>query len=577
MLLRRSKVVSQLGGYLVIAAIVYLPQVYRHLRLAYPNVYSLPVLLTPYSKMLLAFDHASQGLLVDVRLDDFVKNNPGKLDDQDPDTGLTLLALAVTGGFAEEVRQLLEQGAKVSALSRNGATPLLLANWQTKRERALIVHLLLSTTPSPSVDDTCAAADNKTPLMYAIRNEDIESIKMLCHSGASLTIKNNDGFNAEEQAEKSTEPAVRRAIRPENGTANLANLETRVIFARPQDKGGSVGNVDALPKTSAQVRPVLERYFKGKHDFIQELDNKFANLKNVHKALGDEDLPTKTKITSHDKAMHHNEQVDVFLKNLVGTDPVYRRFFVNKDYFIQELARRAAVLKNDPSTSHGDEDVLLKTTEVSLHQQVLYCDDSSSMKREGRWDAQKELVKRIAKVTTRILPEGEGVALRFINQDVNPSPNLSLSDLEGIIEPLSWTPNGDTAIGTYLRSKILEPLVFEKIRVKSLERPLLISIITDGMPRKENKSALVDAILECGNALEAAEYPRDSVKFMVGQIGTANQATQFLESLRSNKEIAPVAFVTSERLDAKFADLHGNSQNLDRWLIETLFKPIKAQ
>lgn len=44
----------------------------------------------------------------------------------------------------------------------------------------------------------------------------------------------------------------------------------------------------------------------------------------------------------------------------------------------------------------------------------------------------------------------------------------------------------------------------------NLKRPLLVSIITDGMPELEPRSTFVDAIAECGDKLEAAGLPRES-------------------------------------------------------------------
>jgi hypothetical protein len=58
-------------------------------------------------------------------------------------------------------------------------------------------------------------------------------------------------------------------------------------------------------------------------------------------------------------------------------------------------------------------------------------------------------------------------------------------------------------------SKILELLVYIKLP-NELKRPLLISIITDGMPDLEPKGTLVEAIAECGDKLEAAGLPRES-------------------------------------------------------------------
>jgi hypothetical protein len=132
------------------------------------------------------------------------------------------------------------------------------------------------------------------------------------------------------------------------------------------------------------------------------------------------------------------------------------------------------------------------------------------MKREGRWAAQVQLVKRIARITTRILPDGDGVALRFINQDVDNSDKLSLLAIGNIMERMSWMQRGDTAIGTYLKSRILEPMIYSQLQRQTLARPYLISVITDGMPDQEKNEAFVEAIEECGVKLQNAGYPRES-------------------------------------------------------------------
>jgi len=221
----------------------------------------------------------------------------------------------------------------------------------------------------------------------------------------------------------------------------------------------------------------------------------------------------------------------------VVNDSPLERFFEGKEDFIQEVAKNAVELENDTSTSLGSPDLLPKTIKVSLHQQVIYCgkcleigksnttttprsfysdndgiDDSSSMKLEGRWESQKNLVARIAKITTRVLAQGEGVALCFINQGVPNSSNLRLGDIENILKPMEWDHNGNTNIGTNLKSKILKPLVYDKLDSvpKSLERPLLISILTDGGPEPELEATLKNVIVECSQKLNAAKYPRES-------------------------------------------------------------------
>ncbi|KAF7433206.1 hypothetical protein PC9H_005156 [Pleurotus ostreatus] len=498
------------------------------------------------------FDDARKGTLNKTRLNSYLSNNPNVLDQQEPRSGLTPLAIAIVQGFPEEVELLLKSGANPGGLSGNGATPLLLAAWRTTKERPLIIKLLLAKIPSGdvSIDATIPAAQNNTPLMYAVKNKDLDSIRMLRTARASLTIKNDEGFNAKEVAESLADMAVVRALDPEKETSDLTKLAALAL--------GFLLYIVAWVNTA--LGGVIRRVF----GLNPEVD------KNTDQKVNGPALTPKEEFVKN---------VDKFVK---GTP-------------LERLAQKAIDLQED--TEGGDEDDLQKMIKVTLHQQVIYCDDSSSMKREDRWENQKKLIKQITQITTRILPEGEGVALRFINRDVGNASNLTLAEIGKILDPMPWQPGGNTEIGTYLRSKILQPLVYSKIKDKTLERPLLISIITDGMPEPEDKSELANAIVECGDALQSADYPRESmnivaiaiylkcplltkcistgVKFMIGQIGSATSSTKFLDSLRNNSAIAPVIFVTSDRLDSKFADLRQNSRELDRWLIETLFSPLK--
>jgi hypothetical protein len=228
------------------------------------------------------------------------------------------------------------------------------------------------------------------------------------------------------------------------------------------------------------------------------------------------------------------------IDKLVGDDSTLHYFFNGKGDYIKELAQKAADFENDPSTLPADKSLLPKLIKVSLYKQVVYCgkclkigevkcnlycsfcssadddpiDDSSSMRTEGRWDIQKEFVKRIVKVTTRILPEGEGVTLRFINQNSTPT----FKAIKENIDALFSSPNGSTNIGTGLRSKVLEPLVYSKIIARYLERPLLITILTDGSPYPEYRSKLFDTISECGRRLRDAGYPPQSAYLILNSL-----------------------------------------------------------
>ena len=137
-----------------------------------------------------------------------------------------------------------------------------------------------------------------------------------------------------------------------------------------------------------------------------------------------------------------------------------------------------------------------------------------SNKNLGRWKFQSKLVERIAKITTRVLPQDAGIELRFINQDPpGLSSNLGFDSIKEILKDLEPeqenTPN--TTIGTNLKAKILQLLIYDKLKSSTgLERPVLISILTDGKPKGEPDTRLKDNIVECGKELDTFKYPRES-------------------------------------------------------------------
>ncbi|XEV01111.1 hypothetical protein FSHL1_006398 [Fusarium sambucinum] len=255
-------------------------------------------------------------------------------------------------------------------------------------------------------------------------------------------------------------------------------------------------------------------------------------------------------------------------------DTPLETFFKDRPDFIGELAEEAAALCECDECPICEGEIFRKTAQVTLHQQVLYCDDSGSMRDgksgEKRWTAQNDLINRITSVTTRILPEGEGIYLRYINRDFPETHSLQPDEIPRIIQ--SFQPSGYTAIGTTLRTKILEPLVYHKLP-NNLTRPLLVTVITDGAPTKEDRSSFADAISECGRNLVKNGFPRESVKFLIGQVGTAGEAKAFLKELRNDPDIKNVVFVTTQSLDAGYMQWENNA-DLDRWLIQTLYSPI---
>lgn len=63
------------------------------------------------------------------------------------------------------------------------------------------------------------------------------------------------------------------------------------------------------------------------------------------------------------------KHVDTYVKDT----PALEAFFKDNKKFIQEIAKKAVDLANDPDTDLGSPEVLPKTIKVTMHQQVIYC------------------------------------------------------------------------------------------------------------------------------------------------------------------------------------------------------------
>lgn len=128
------------------------------------------------------------------------------------------------------------------------------------------------------------------------------------------------------------------------------------------------------------------------------------------------------------------------------------------------------------------------------------------------WADLKEVVDRIARITTVLIPDDQGVELRFINNEEHGSSNLRQEHIREKMNKFKPVAGQQTEIGYNLKRKILQPLIYDKIqRDGSLERPLLISIITDGAPEGdlEKNNDFIKAINECGDFLDKQfKYPR---------------------------------------------------------------------
>ncbi|PYH75264.1 CMGC protein kinase [Aspergillus vadensis CBS 113365] len=315
------------------------------------------------------------------------------------------------------------------------------------------------------------------------------------------------------------------------------------ISKATQDTANASTRAEGIRQRRAMLserRRSLERKLDGRHQTVLETGYGLLLYQTGGWAAETEAELAELVETNIDLVKH--------IDNMLRCDAFLRRFFSDKSKkgFLVYLWKKAENMYSGHGLKAHYEKPMALTVKTSMYQQVFYCDDSSEMRRENRWDVQKELVKQLANVTTQLLPAGRGVGLRFVNCEVNIFPNLAVDQVKKILDSAPLGPGGNTAIGTNLRSRILEPLVYSKVSSQRLDRPLLIIITIGSYPESRAESEFVKAIIECGRKLELAGYPRRTVIFMIYQIGTSKKTSKFVRRLKDDPDLFPMISVFSE-------------------------------
>ncbi|KLP09281.1 related to ankyrin repeat protein [Fusarium fujikuroi] len=495
------------------------------------------------------FVDARKGSLTSTKLDTYLAR-PVDINAQDPKTGFTALGMAAKYGRLSVVTLLLDKNASPRAMSKPGMTPLYIAA-NGNGDRVNIVRKLLE--KGAQVDETSPEVDNDTPLMVAITHaRDPVVVNMLIDAGASLQVTNTKGETAKVLAEQSGNPAIQRAVSPPGqqmaGLPELINaLVNFVLFILAYVNSGVINGV---------VKGVV------------------SNLYHIGQAPPDQTLA---------QDLDNPTTVDDFQRGVEKyvEDSDLGQFFAPGNDYLQKVAEKAVELKDDKSNHLKDPEQVKGLVKLALYQPIFYCDDSGSMQANildangnvvsTRMEAMRSLVQRMARIATRLVPDNSGAHLRFINSD-DQGNDLTADQIDARIQ---FQPGGGTNIGTNLKKKVLEPLVFKKLDQDGrLDRPFLVLTITDGEPSPEPIDTFKKTIEECGRRLEQKDYPQESTMFLISQVGNDPHADQFLDSLSGDTAIDRVLFRSSERLHEKYAELRDNEADLEEWLFNILMQPI---
>ncbi|KAF8419165.1 hypothetical protein EV426DRAFT_538932 [Tirmania nivea] len=191
---------------------------------------------------------------------------------------------------------------------------------------------------------------------------------------------------------------------------------------------------------------------------------------------------------------------------------------------------------------------------TALYKTVLLIDDSKSMRDGERYKILTRALERVAELNATI--DEDGLSMRFLNYPRRKEHQIpwGLDSIKGVLRMRAilktnlW--KGGTELGGMLLEKVLEPLVFEKARQNQLNKPILISIITDGEPDSENHGrSLQEVIRDCKRRLreQYPHYGENAVAFHITQIGDSPAASNFLDDLAQDPVVGNLIYCTSGR------------------------------
>ncbi|KAI1177290.1 hypothetical protein F4777DRAFT_542471 [Nemania sp. FL0916] len=511
-----------------------------------------------------------------VKLQAYRNGNPGIIDQPEPKSGLTPLAKALLAGNATTVKLLLDNGASPDKKTTDGRTPMYLAA-DAPRERARMIQLLLDKNPATFDDEGPDFVQKNTPLMAAVKRDDPQAVKLLVERGASKEKKNSAGKTASELVDESK--------------PNTANVKKFLALVPSKGVGGLMTYIKSW------VLPVLA-YFKRfgpLADIFDAASRAFFGIANEGPLPG-EDISEPTT----------SEEFKNNLNNMVARGGL-EKFFPPNDPYVQQVADKAAELKNDPNNLLNSPAQIDALAKLALYQPILYCDDSGSMWNEDngpgtskgdRWISQTALVKKMSEIATRAVPGNRGCHLRFINKDTPNNNSLDSATIERELanygRGTGWTP-----IGTKLKEHVLDQIVYKEINEATLlKRPFLVMCITDGFPTQEramegaapgpedaNQNQDADRfrkeIRKCHAVLDAKDYKPEVVRFSISRIGNITdwedkaEADKFWDGLKSDDMIQDVLYMTEDILDEKY-QVKSDQKDLEIWLLTTLLSPMQS-
>ncbi len=117
----------------------------------------------------------------------------------------------------------------------------------------------------------------------------------------------------------------------------------------------------------------------------------------------------------------------------------------------------------------------------------------------------------------------------------------------------------------------------DKIKSNTLEKPVLVFVITDGIP--DNKGEVVDAISRAKAAATKSKYGEFGIAFQFGQVGKDAKAQQWLGEIDTHPKVGNSIDCTSnfEMEQAEFMTKTRRDLTASLWLLKLMIGAVDPE
>jgi len=207
---------------------------------------------------------------------------------------------------------------------------------------------------------------------------------------------------------------------------------------------------------------------------------------------------------------------------------------------------------------------------LALYDVVIYADDSGSMVFEENGERIQDLkliLGKVAEVAT--LFDDDGILIRFMNNNTQGNGIRDSASAAALIQQINFS--GMTPLGTNLMNKVIQPFLQGQLQQGTLQKPILVIVITDGEPVGEPANTVQQTIRQAKGMVSNSRYGPGAIAFEFAQVGKDQKAQAFLAQLDNDPELGRMIDATSYyELEADEYARKGVTLTPELWLVKLM-------